>query len=115
MYFQSRYVHRVVRNLPVYENMDDAVRHRIVCYPDRKGFNTSKLLKMQLEYPDNDISFVSYKNECILSVYDNRGCDIVFSCPEAMVHFYPALEPYFLDYDRVEMINRLANAASGRC
>jgi hypothetical protein len=54
----------------------------------------------------HDISFVSFENECILSIYDSRGCDIVFATQEKMKEFYHTLEPYFLDYDRAEMERR---------
>ena len=57
-----------------------------------------------------EISLVSFANECILSVYDDRGCDIVFAVPEKLREFYPLLEPFFLAYDAEEMKKRLGGA-----
>ena len=53
-----------------------------------------------------EVGFVSFENECILSVYDDRGCDIVFATREKMNAFYHKLRPYFLNYDLDEMEKR---------
>ena len=53
-----------------------------------------------------EVSLVSFENECILSVYDDRGCDIVFSTYGKMREFYPLLEPFFLKYDCETMEKR---------
>lgn len=52
------------------------------------------------------LHFVSYKNECIYSVYDDRGCDIVFANQEKLKEFYVKLEKYLLPYDLEEMKKR---------
>ena len=49
---------------------------------------------------------MSFENECILSIYDDRGCDIVFATKEKMREFYNKLNPYFLEYDAEEMSRR---------
>ncbi len=62
------------------------------------------ILKSQIECQINPlVSFVSIDNECIFSVYDDRGCDIVFFSVEKYKEFYLKLEQYFLDYDRKKM------------
>ena len=112
---QAKYRHVCLRRLAVYEEYDcedDAEngfsgRDRIVCYSDGKGFDYEDYIDRQLdERRGHEISFVSFENECILSIYDSRGCDIVFATPEKMKIFYNILEPYFLDYDREEMRKR---------
>ena len=111
---QSKYRHAVVRDLPTYDDGPDkdTWRHRIVCWPDAWGFDDLGLLRRQLvdEPPPLDISLVSFRNECIFSVYDDRGCDIVFAVPEKLREFYPRLKPYFLAYDAEEMARRAAAA-----
>ncbi len=111
---QSRYRHTVVRDLPTYDDGPDkdSWRHRIVCWPDVWGFDDLGLLRRQLvdEPLPLEISLVSFRNECIFSVYDDRGCDIVFAVPEKLREFYPRLKPYFLAYDAEEMARRAAAA-----
>ena len=59
------------------------------------------ILKSQIECQLNPVvSFVSLDNQFIFSVYDDRGCDIVFFDGRKYKEFYSKLEPYFLDYDR---------------
>ena len=53
------------------------------------------------------IHFVSFENECIMSIYDDRGCDIVFATKEKMQAFFGKLEPYLLAYDMEEMKKRI--------
>lgn len=113
---QNRYRHVVVRDLPTYEADGperDVWRNRIVCWPDARGFDELGLLRRQLmdEPLPLDISLVSFANACIFSVYDDRGCDIVFASHEKLAEFYPRLEPYFLDYDREEMARRYGGAS----
>ena len=62
------------------------------------------ILKSQIECQNNPlVSFVSIDNDCIFSVYDDRGCDIVFFSVEKYKEFYLKLERYFLDYNREKM------------
>lgn len=103
---QNRYRHAAVRDLPGAPD-PELRRHRIVCYADGTGFDDLGLLRRQLKDEGLDIGLVSFTNECILSIYDDRGCDVVFASHEKLAEFYPRLEPYFLDYDRPEMERRL--------
>lgn len=104
---QSRYRHTVIRDLPTYDEgpEKDCWRSRIFCWRDHRSFDELSLLNRQLkdEPAPLDVSLVSFENECILSVYDLRGCDVVFADPEHYLSFYPRLEPWFLDYDRAAM------------
>ena len=109
---QGKYRHFTVRDLETYYAPEDPERercrrNRVICYSDGKGFDHKELIQDEIEWEGNGVSFVSFSNECILSVYDDRGCDVVFMTHEKMAEFYGKLEPYFLDYDREEMQRRL--------
>lgn len=107
---QNRYRHAAVKDLPTDEAPEDTAadrRHRIVCWADAAGFDDLGLIRRQLRDEGLDISLVSFANECILSVYDDRGCDVVFASHEKLAEFYPRLKPYFLAYDAAEMARRL--------
>ncbi len=88
-------------------DMEEILRiNRIVCYPD-ETYDVAKQMQTQIEdYLLPPVSFVSEQNECIFSIYDHRGCDIVFFTAEKYREFYPLLEPYFLEYDRDLMKKR---------
>jgi len=99
----KKYRHKVVKNLETYDAPEDDTynlikRHRIICYADKKAFNYKKYILAQINGKGQDISFVSFDNECIFSIYDDRGCDIVL-----------LTKPYFLDFDMEEMNNRYNN------
>ena len=65
-----------------------------------------RIMKNQIENQYSPlVSFVSFDNQFIFSVYDDRGCDIVFFSEDKYKEFYDKLEPYFLDYDRNTMKN----------
>jgi hypothetical protein len=65
-----------------------------------------RIIKNQIENQYSPlVSFVSFDNQFIFSVYDDRGCDIVFFSEDKYKEFYDKLEPYFLDYDRTTMKN----------
>lgn len=106
--------HVSVKGLKTYEDPRDPEagsvrRNRMVCYADGTGFQDLELITRQIRDEDNlEIGLVSFRNECILSVYDDRGCDIVFSTYEKMREFYPLLKPFFLPYDLEEMERRLS-------
>ena len=112
---QVKYRHIAVRDLETYGYFDDEYpgkerRNRIVCYADAEvKIDPTTLVDMQINGNGFDIGIVSFKNECILSVYDDRGCDIVFATPEKMKEFYTQLESYFLPHDLEEMRKRLHN------
>lgn len=106
------YRHVSVKGLSTYDDRaaDGARRNRIVCYADETGFDDLHLIRKQIDNEENcEVSLVSFENECILSVYDDRGCDIVFASYEKMREFYPRLQPFFLDYDRELMEKRYNN------
>lgn len=106
----ARYRRRLVHGLPLHPFLDPEDNlpcTRYLYYRDGDAFDIPALIRSNC-FNRNvaPVSLVSFANECILSVYDDRGCDIVFATPIALVHFYGALEPYFLDYDRAEMARR---------
>ena len=108
---QFRYRHVTVRNLPTYDETGDPDcelirRNRVGCFSDGKCFDYETLLRNEIFWEGHEVSFISFENECIFSVYDDRGCDIVFMTREKLREFYHKIEPYFLDYDREEMERR---------
>lgn len=109
--YQLKYRHRTLRNLETYDSEEDEDydrnrRNRIVCYSDGTGFPHRELIAKELNGAGHEVSFVSFDNECILSVYDDRGCDVVFMTREKLREFYHRLQPYFLEYDAIEMEKR---------
>ena len=86
-------------------------RDRIICYADGKRFNYKRLIRRLVRVDFGgagalDMSFVSFENECVLSIYDDRGCDIVFATKEKYRQFYPLLAQYLFAYDLEEMKRR---------
>jgi len=110
--FQFKYRHVSVKNLDTYDSADDPDfgrqrRTRVVCYSDGQGFNFEELICREIEVVNgHEVSFVSFENECIFSVYDDRGCDVVFMTHEKLKEFYDKIQPYFLEYDIEEMQRR---------
>lgn len=109
--YQGKYRHIVLRDLEDYkyndgEELETEHRNRIICYSDGKGFDYDRIIDRQIADKGYDISFVSFKNECIFSIYDERGCDVVFTTQEKFKQFYHVLKPYFLEYDAEEMEKR---------
>lgn len=99
--YQKKFKHKVVRDLPVdeYDRVDICRRNRICCYPDEK-FDAIKALNAQIDSQENPtVHLVSTLNNCIFTVYDDRGCDIVFYDKSNFVKFYPLLKKYCLEYD----------------
>lgn len=87
------------------EEIDDDISavKRYISY-DIDFITLENILKSQIECQLNPlVSFVSFDNQLIFSVYDDRGCDIIFYSNEKFKEFYSKLEPYFLDYDREKM------------
>ena len=109
---QRKYRHLSVKDLETYDGPDDVDfdrqrRNRIVCYSDGIGFDFENLIAREVEVVNgHEVSFVSFENECIFSVYDDRGCDIVFMTHDKLKAFYSKLQPYFLEYDVEEMQKR---------
>ncbi len=112
----QRFRHVTLRDLGTYLDPEDpdfssVRRNRVLCYRDAAGFDAMDLIEGQLrEEDDLEVGLVSFRNECILSVYDDRGCDVVFGDPEHFRQFYPLLRPYFLPYDLPEMERRYREA-----
>ncbi len=85
-------------------------RNRIVCHVSGEEIDFMPLIDKQASSAPNSfepISLVSFENECILSIYSQYGCDIVFSSKEKMQRFFPLLKPYLFDYDMDEMLRRV--------
>ena len=93
------------KSLIAMDAIDDEISAVKRCISYNVDFMTLKsILKSQIECQVNPlVSFVSLDNQCIFSVYDDRGCDIVFFSNEKYKEFYLKLEQYFLDYDREKM------------
>ena len=128
--YRSRYAHKerafftrmtarrhvIVPNLRTHEDGEPEgektyTRNRVVSYRDTEDFPVQRFIRRCIwEQQLAPVGFVSFRNECILSIYDDRGCDIVFATQEKMREFYPPLKPYFLDYDAEEMARRYGNA-----
>ena len=108
--------HVIVPNLRTYEDEDGEeektyTRNRVVSYRDTQDFPVYRLIRRCIwEQHLAPVGFVSFENECILSIYDDRGCDIVFATHEKLWELYPLLKSYFLDYDAEEMARRYGNA-----
>ncbi|MBQ3506942.1 MAG: DUF3885 domain-containing protein [Clostridia bacterium] len=104
--------HVIVPNLRTYEDEDGEsektyTRDRVVSYRDGKDFPVNRLIRRCIwEQQRTPVGFVSFDNDCILSIYDDRGCDVVFATHEKLREFYPFLNPYFLKYDAEEMKRR---------
>ncbi len=108
---QMKYRHVTVRNLPTYDDPGDEEfernrRNRVICFSDGIGFDHRHLIEQEIRWEGHEVSFVSFTNECIFSVYDDRGCDVVFMTHEKLRDFYHKLQPYFLEYDVQEMERR---------
>ncbi len=107
---QRRFRHEIVRNLSHdgFDDPEDQARiNRILCWPG-PDYDPRKRIRRQVDSEhDPRVSFVSEANECIFSIYDDRGCDIVFFDGARFREFYPRLRPYFLEYDLQEMEARL--------
>ena len=103
----NKYESVIVPNLPIDEDDQDffVKKHRIICYTDRK-YPYKKRAIENFSWTLKTVHFVSFENECILSIYDDRGCDIVFATQDKLCELYNKLEPYFLSYDLEEMKKR---------
>ncbi|MBR2971058.1 MAG: DUF3885 domain-containing protein [Clostridia bacterium] len=101
----NKYEKTVIFNIPLDEDEDSVQKNRIICYTDAK-YPYKKRAIENFHGGARTVHFVSFENECILSIYDDRGCDIVFATREKMREFYDKLKPYFLEYDAEEMSKR---------
>ena len=89
-------------NNELYENVVSIKRH-FTYNIDKTKIET--IIKKQILNQSDIYHFVSFKNNFIFSIYDEKGCDIVFFDEEKYKEFYLKLENYFLDYDRESMKN----------
>lgn len=97
--YQKKFKHIVVRDIPFDEEELIIRRNRICCYPNKK-FNAIDAINAHIDCQNNPtIHLVSFANNCIFTVYDDRGCDIVFYDKNKFGTFYPLLQKYFLEYD----------------
>lgn len=98
----------IIRNIELDGDEKDfyTQKNRIICYTDKK-YPYKKRIVENFSWASRTVHFVSFENECILSIYDDRGCDIVFATKEKMCEFYPKLEHYLLPYDLAEMQKRI--------
>ncbi len=112
LYYQLHYRHFTVRNLATYDRPDDVdfgrqQRNRVVCFSDGVEFDYEHLIEQETQgINGHEVSFVSFEHECIFSIYDDRGCDIVFMTHDKLKEFYNKIQPYFLGYDMEEMEKR---------
>ena len=112
-YYQLNYRHFTVRNLATYDEPDDVdygrqQRNRVICFSDGAEFDYRHLIEQEIEVVNgHEVSFVSFEHECIFSIYDDRGCDVVFMTHDKLKEFYNKLQPYFLEFDCEEMERRL--------
>ncbi|MBR3502779.1 MAG: pyroglutamyl-peptidase I [Clostridia bacterium] len=104
--YYRRWRHSVVKNLRPQTPQDFDVRSRVICYADGKPFGDEAIIDDEIGERGFGAGLVSYESECVLWVYDGRGCDAVFATPEAMLAFYDRLSPFFLQYDAAEMARR---------
>ncbi len=106
----NNYESTVVSNIPLSEDEKEncVQKNRLVCYTDH-NYPYKETIADNFLWNAPTVHFVSFKNECIFSVYDDRGCDVVFATKEKMQEFYNKLKPYFLEYDREEMAKRYGN------
>ena len=81
------------------DNFDNDVirKNRFIVYTDEKKADYNKLIKGILAGGIH-LHFVSLQNECIYSIYDDRGLDVVFMSRERGKIFYKKLKPYLLEY-----------------
>lgn len=112
LHYQYNYRHLTVRNLATYDSpdhieRDKQQRNRVVCFSDGAEFDYELLIDQEIDAVNgHEVSFVSFEHECIFSIYDDRGCDVVFMTHDKMKEFYNKLQPYFLEYDIEEMEKR---------
>jgi hypothetical protein len=107
----KNYEHTVVFDVPKDEEEELARENRIVCFlnGEKKIKPLKKWIEMQFAWTQRRISLVSCKNDFIFTIYDDRGCDIVFAEKEKMREYFPKLEKYLLAYDLEEMKKRMGN------
>lgn len=86
-----------------FDDEENALRSRFFFWRDEDTFDVSAIIAACFDEQASTLHLLSRTADCALSIYDSRGCDIVFANPRAMLQYYHVLSPYFLDYDRAEM------------
>ena len=104
----NKYEYTIVFNIPLDENEQECniQKNRAIFYTDSK-YPYKKRAIENFSWVSSTVHFVSFENECILSSYDDRGCDIVFATKDKMREFYHKLKPYLLSYDLEEMKKKM--------
>ncbi len=96
---QQRYTHSKVRLQGLEPDEDILGVNRIICDNPSQS-DCKKYIKRQITNQQNSLlHFVSYDLNCIFSIYDDRGCDIVFFDKDNYLQMYDKLCPCFLEYD----------------
>ncbi len=101
----ARYRTMTVPNIAVspLDDEENALQSRFIFYRDDANFDMPAVIAACFDERGSTLHFLSRSADCVMSIYDSRGCDIVFATPAAMLRHYGALETYFLEYDRVDM------------
>ncbi len=103
-------IHDAALDEDLREDDDVLAVNRIFCEAPPKA-DCKKYIKDQIKSRTTPlVHFVSYNLQCIFSVYDDRGCDIVFFDNASYVKMYDRLKPYFLEYDLSLMDERVQKA-----
>ena len=82
--------------------------NRFIVYEDKKEIDYKGLIRNQVGIQSklskcHVIHFISDKDDFVLTIYDDRGLDVVFSSKGKGKLFYEKLKPYLLEYDSERM------------
>lgn len=102
--------HATVEDIPVDKATysEDLLKvNRCIAKTTGQKLDYKKYIKYNLSGESPEVHFVSLENDCIYSIYDNRGADIVFFSKDRYKKFFSILQPYLSAYDLEEMKNRL--------
>ncbi len=111
---QKRFEYDIIRNIPLSEDHSrypgDVIRNDRMIFYLGKSYGFRKQIKdIVCEKTVEKIHFVSFEHECIMSIYNHDGCDIVFFAEEKFKEFYGILEPHFNKFALDIMRQRLYN------
>ncbi|MEK6992119.1 DUF3885 domain-containing protein [Paenibacillus sp. FSL K6-1566] len=56
----------------------------------------------------HDIFFVNINREVILQIYDDRGCDVIYTTKQGLQGVYKDFNNWILQYDRIEIDEKLS-------
>jgi len=111
--YKSRFSYDVIENIEIKSDDDDLplIINRYIFYPNINIVD--ELISINIDSNDKPyINMVSFENECIFTIYDDRGCDIVFFDNNKYLEMYNKLSNYLLEYDiqlMKERINKVIN------